>query len=117
MLGVPRQLDDQGLVVLLGVRELGLHLPLVIISEHLRALAVSDELLVMQLKVRYCLHIIFLPHGLQLEANQVGVFQTAPWGGRKRVCGEMHYAWARLRRCSSKTHSNGKGLWGFRAFA
>lgn len=46
-LGVAGQLYDQGLVVLLGICELGLHLPLVVVSEHLRALAVPDELLVM----------------------------------------------------------------------
>lgn len=74
MLGVAGELYDQGLIVLLGICELGLHFPLVIISKHLRALAVSDELLVMQLKVRYCLHVIFLPHGFQLEVNQAGMF-------------------------------------------
>lgn len=47
VLGVARELDDQRLVVLLGVCELRLHLPFVVIPKHLRALAVSDELLVM----------------------------------------------------------------------
>lgn len=35
VLGVAGQLYDQGLVVLLGICELGLHLPLVVVSEHL----------------------------------------------------------------------------------
>lgn len=35
VLGVAGELDHQGLVVLLGVRELRLHLPLVVISKHL----------------------------------------------------------------------------------
>lgn len=73
VLGVARELNDQGLVVLLGIRELRLHLPFVIISKHLGALAVSNELLVMQLKVRYRLHVIFLTHRFQLEVKQAGV--------------------------------------------
>lgn len=87
VLGVARELYDQGLVVLLGIGELRLHLPLVIIPEHLRALAVSDELLVVQLKVRYCLHVIFLPHRFQLEVNQAGVFDC-PHSMTKKSAGK-----------------------------
>lgn len=47
VLGVARELNDQGLVMLLGIGELRLYFPFVIISKHLRALAISDELLVM----------------------------------------------------------------------
>lgn len=46
LLRVAGELYDQGLVVFLGIRELGLYFPLVIISKHLWALAVSDEVLV-----------------------------------------------------------------------
>lgn len=35
VLGVARELDNQCLVVLLGVRELRLHFPFVVISKHL----------------------------------------------------------------------------------
>lgn len=70
MLGVARKLNDQGLVMLLGIGELGLHPPLVVVSKHLRALAVLDEVLVMELKVFDGLHVIFLSHRFQLEANQ-----------------------------------------------
>lgn len=70
VLGVTRKLNDQGLVMLLSVSELRLHFPLVVVAEHLGALAVPDELLVVQLEVGYGLRVVFLPHGLQLEGRQ-----------------------------------------------
>lgn len=73
VLGVPGKLNDQGLVVLLGIRELRLHPPFVIVSKHLRALAVLDEILVMELKVFDGLHVILLSHRFQLEANRARV--------------------------------------------
>lgn len=88
VLGVAGQLYDQGLVVLLGICELSLHLPLVVVSEHLRALAVPDELLVMQLEVRDGLHVVFLPHGFQLEINPVEVFLAAPHSGQGEFAGK-----------------------------
>lgn len=67
VLGVARKLNDQGLIMLLSISELRLHPPLVIVPKHLRALAVFDEILVMELEVFDGLHVILLSHGFQLE--------------------------------------------------
>lgn len=61
------QLYDQGLVVLLSISELSLHLPLVFIAKHLWALAIPEELLIMDLQVSYYFLVIFLTHCFQLK--------------------------------------------------
>lgn len=62
-----RQLNDQGLVVLLSISELSLDLAFVFITKHLWALAVPEEFLIMDLQVSYYFLVVFLTHCFQLK--------------------------------------------------
>jgi len=61
------QLYYQGLVVFLSISELRLDLSFVFITKHLRALAVPEEFLIMDLQVSYYFLVIFLTHCFQLK--------------------------------------------------
>ena len=58
---------DHGVVVLVGCVVVGLHLHTVLCPEHLGVLAVSQEVLVVQLQVPQSQTVLLHPQGLKLQ--------------------------------------------------
>ena len=61
---------DHGVVVLVGAVVAGLHLHSVLGPEHLRVLAVSQEVLVVQLQVPQRQAVLLHPQGLKLQEHR-----------------------------------------------
>ncbi len=61
---------DHCVVVLVGTVVVGLHLHSVLSPKHLGVLAVSQEVLIVQLQVPQCQPVLLHPHGLKLQGRR-----------------------------------------------